>query len=299
MLFAITAQQMLPVLRNRGVLPKLRIRSVAAAAFLCVTLFDAHISLAEDSVLHSIELCNGIERSTAGSQIRGCTAVINSKAATSVGLAIAYNNRADAYISEGKYDLALADYDRAVVLNPRFAKAYNNRGVAYAKTGELDRALQNFAAAIELDGHYANPYVNRADVYLRQLEFQKASSDYDAALKIKSDLSKAWSGRCWARAQIGKLPEALKDCEEALRNGPDTSALQARGFIHLKMKQWDAATSDYEAALKREPKLAAALYGRGLASLHKGDRNGAQADMAAAQQLDSTVSTSFKTAGLE
>lgn len=290
---------MLPIKadRRRAAEPQIRLAAIIVL-FFCASS-GTHLSIAEDSVLKSIDLCNGKDRTTPATQISGCTAVINSKAATSVGLAIAYNNRADAYMSEGKYELAISDYDRSVMLNPRFAKAYNNRGVAYAKTGDLSRAVQNFAAAIDFDGQYANAYVNRGDAFLRQREFHKAFSDYDAALKIKPDSTNAWSGRCWAQAQMGELPQALKDCNEALRTGPSSSALQARAFIHLKLQLWDAAISDYDAVLKIEPKLATGLYGRGLARIRKGDRVNAEADVTAAQQLDPNVAQTFKAAGLE
>ena len=51
--------------------------------------------------------------------------------------------------------------------------------------------------------------------------------------------------------------------------------LDTRGFVYLKLDQIDNAIKDYDAALKLDAKLAGSLYGRGLAKLRKGDRNGA------------------------
>src|SRR4030042_6325994 len=56
-------------------------------------------------------------------------------------LAIAYSNRGAAYIGKGDFDKALADCDMAIALDPLLAAAYNNRARAYHEKGELDKAL--------------------------------------------------------------------------------------------------------------------------------------------------------------
>ncbi|MBL8146328.1 MAG: tetratricopeptide repeat protein, partial [Anaerolineae bacterium] len=40
-----------------------------------------------------------------------------------------------------RVDEALADYDRAIDLNPEYAEAYNNRGNVYAALRRYDEAL--------------------------------------------------------------------------------------------------------------------------------------------------------------
>ena len=90
-----------------------------------------------------------------------------------------------------------------------------------------------------------------------------------------------WNGRCWSRAIIGALQEALSDCNEALRLEPnDTAAFDSRGFTYLKIGQWDSAIQDYSSALQHQPRLASSLYGRGLAKRKKGDTAAGKADMA-------------------
>ena len=41
----------------------------------------------------------------------------------------------------GKIDLALADYNRAIELNPRYYEALNNRGTIYMSRSDNERAL--------------------------------------------------------------------------------------------------------------------------------------------------------------
>ena len=66
------------------------------------------------------------------------------------------------YCHQGKYDLALADYTRAIELNSEFALAYGNRGFVYYDTGDYQGALVDFNKAIELDSSlavYVSPYM--------------------------------------------------------------------------------------------------------------------------------------------
>ena len=47
-------------------------------------------------------------------------------------------------------DRAIADYTRAIEIDPRDAVAYNNRGIAYRAKGDNDRAIADLAAAMRL-----------------------------------------------------------------------------------------------------------------------------------------------------
>jgi tetratricopeptide (TPR) repeat protein len=53
-----------------------------------------------------------------------------------------------ACLDKGKHDEAIADYDKAIALDPSFALAYSNRGLAYAKKGDVDRAIADYDKAI-------------------------------------------------------------------------------------------------------------------------------------------------------
>jgi tetratricopeptide (TPR) repeat protein len=64
-------------------------------------------------------------------RLRTCAAIINGVHETKHNLAAAYNNRGIAYGEKGEYDRAIADYNRAIQLDPKLAFAYNNRGNAY------------------------------------------------------------------------------------------------------------------------------------------------------------------------
>ena len=65
------------------------------------------------------------------------------------------------------------------------------------------------------------------------------------------------------------------------------------------MGQLDAAIDDYDSALRSDPKLASALYGRGLAKLKKGDKTGSDIDISAAKTIQARIGDYFTGYGLQ
>ena len=89
-----------------------------------------------------------------------------------------------ACLDKGKYDDAIADYDKVIALNPNIATAYTNRGVAYRKKGEVDRAIADYDKAIALDPEDAAAYFNRGLAHESKGEVDRAIADFRKALEI-------------------------------------------------------------------------------------------------------------------
>ncbi len=62
-------------------------------------------------------------------------------------LADAFYNRANARSYTEAYGFAIADYNAAIVNNPRFPGAYYNRGFAFEASGRRTRALADYMKA--------------------------------------------------------------------------------------------------------------------------------------------------------
>ncbi|MGB8618544.1 MAG: tetratricopeptide repeat protein, partial [Pseudolabrys sp.] len=142
-----------------------------ASALILLSL--GGVATAQRSVLKSIELCNGADRTSPDIQIDGCTSLIDSGKQTPQTLVIAYNNRGNAYVAKGEYDRAVQDYDQSIKLNPNYSRTFNNRGVAYQKKGEYDLAIKDFDEAIRLNAEYANAFANRAQTYQHKGEYER------------------------------------------------------------------------------------------------------------------------------
>lgn len=56
-----------------------------------------------------------------------------------------------AHARSDQYSLAVADYTKAIELDPKDADAVTNRGRAYYLLGEKDKAIADWRAALVLD----------------------------------------------------------------------------------------------------------------------------------------------------
>ena len=119
--------------------------------------------------------------------IAACTRVIESGRWQGADLVWAYNNRGNAKRGKGDLDGALADYTRALELNPQDAKAYNNRGNAKQDKGDLDGALADYTRALELNPKHASAYYNRGVARFVKGEMAAAAADFARAQELKAN----------------------------------------------------------------------------------------------------------------
>ncbi len=62
---------------------------------------------------------------------------------------------------------AIADYNTALKLNPKFSRAYGNRAEAYHGLGQDDLALADYGTSIALDGKSYPWFIQARDRILR------------------------------------------------------------------------------------------------------------------------------------
>ena len=83
---------------------------------------------------------------------------------------ISTHDRATLYHHElGRYQEAIADYTRAIELEPDHADFYQERGVAYESAGDDVRAMEDYLTAILLDQDLIDLHPDLGNLY-----FQKA-----------------------------------------------------------------------------------------------------------------------------
>ena len=205
-----------------------------------------------------------------------------------------FHDRALARIAARQPGPAMEDLDEALRLQPGDGPSLMLRGGLDLEAPDPARARLDFDAALAAPGAGSVARLTVAEAYLRVHLYEPAIAQLDLwiANRPRPDLLAAALGvRCEARAELGRdLGKALDDCNAALkRQGRTTAFLDTRGLVNLRLGRIDAAIADYDDALKLQPKLARALYGRGLAKQRKGLEAEAEADLAAALSLDKSL----------
>ncbi len=103
----------------------------------------------------------GCERSSRGN-LKGAMADFNRAIALDPNFASALANRGSAKHIEGDSAGALADLDRACGLEKDSAQIWFNRGLVRGQTGDMTGALEDFGRAIEIDSDFVDAKVNQS-----------------------------------------------------------------------------------------------------------------------------------------
>lgn len=123
------------------------------------------ITVALSSLCYGQDMCSQyVEGKEYSQAIEECTKQIGA-GADSAKTATAYINRGKAYYLKGQLELAIADYTKAIELNPQDAEAHGYRGDAYLEKGQHDQAIRDYTKAIQLNPKYAMVYYKRGFVY--------------------------------------------------------------------------------------------------------------------------------------
>jgi tetratricopeptide (TPR) repeat protein len=204
--------------------------------------------------------------------------------------------------AQRQYGRAVADFGRALRIDPNLARAYAERGSVHYQRGAFDRAVADYDAALALQPGLRDVAMQR-EAALHGRENEAANQLATLTRMITEDPRNAvlWNNRCWIRAVAGdELEFALSDCNESIRLQPrNAEALDSRGLVHIKRGEFAAAVADYNAALAIEPGRGHYLYGRGIARIRMGQKDEGEADLTAAEQAEPGVRQLYRTYGVE
>ena len=141
-----------------------------------------------------------------------------------------HNDRGVHLAREGRYDEAIAEFTRAIELDPEHATAYGLRANAYHDKGDFDRAIADWDKAIELDAgddaHRARPYLLRGACHGDKGELDRAIGDYNKAIELDPKWALAYRCRGYAYALKGEVAKAVSDLEKCIELSDDPAVVE-------------------------------------------------------------------------
>lgn len=186
-----------------------------------------------------------------------------------------YTNRGSAYAARKEYDLALADYQRALERSRRFyrtgeyatyddsvilelnephALILTNIALAFGHKGDDTNALLYFNRALEIHPRFALAYLNRARLFRDQGALDKALSDFEEVLTIEPKNTDALIEAGLVKCLQGDYKEASRLLDKAIEcDGGLADAYNLRGIINEKLGEHNKATKDFSRAAEIEP----------------------------------------------
>jgi tetratricopeptide (TPR) repeat protein len=146
------------------------------------------------------------EKESGDVAIAACDRAIASGKLSSAQLAWAYHNRAVEYENKAKYELALADYDRALKIDPNRAGSLVGRGNNYSLLGKHQLAIADYNRALRILPDSPNALHNRGVAYARMKDYKRARADYERAIAVPARDEADRGSQDTARKLLSELP---------------------------------------------------------------------------------------------
>src|ERR1700716_717940 len=146
------------------------------------------------------------------------------KAAAAGNDARAYTTRGEALGRSGKTEEALADFDKAIALDPHNAQALYNRGLLYQGEKQHQLPINDFTAANGPTPQQAEPLLGRALSFLALEKIKEAAADLDEAVQADPQNAQIWIPRGLAYERLGDKTKAASSYSRAIDLRPQDEA---------------------------------------------------------------------------
>lgn len=163
---------------------------------------------------------------SAEARIGSCTRLIDGGGLSPADRASIYTNRAFAYVDKGLTDRAIADYTKAIGLDPGNALAYAGRGIQYGNKALYDRALADENKSIALDPTNSRTYNNRGIIFMAKGLYGQAIADATQAIALDPGNALAYALRGFANEKTGLRENAIADYRATLKIDPGSKEAQ-------------------------------------------------------------------------
>jgi tetratricopeptide (TPR) repeat protein len=197
------------------------------------------------------------------------------------------------------YQLAEADFTRALARNTGYVAALENRARARERRGNLSGAEADLTAALRRPDAPTRLYFARSE--MRAEMGNKAGAEADAAEGLGREPTDAasWVSRAFWKRETDPTG-AIKDFDAALRLDPhNTGALSTKAHVlGVVLKRPAEAVAVLDTLLKRYPDFTAERANRAIFLAHMGEAKRATADVAVVLAEEPTPDNLFQMAGV-
>jgi tetratricopeptide (TPR) repeat protein/predicted Ser/Thr protein kinase len=151
------------------------------------------------------------------------------------------------YMKGKKHDEAIAEFDKALQIDPNFGYALNLLAYSYADMGEQEKALKIFERYAAAQPGDANPLDSMGDLYFLTGKFGTARAKYEQALAIRPEFPSTWK-LAYLYAMEGDYGNALRWIDHlighAQTDGIRANGHQWKGFYFSLMGRFGEALDE-------------------------------------------------------
>lgn len=168
------------------------------------------------------------------------------------------------YRDKGDPARRIAALDRATELAPNWHSPYLSRGLALEELGQLREAIVQYGKAADLDPANSAPWTNAASVAIRIADYNMAKTFATEAVKREPGSATAQNNLAFAEYHLGNKGAALDAYNRSLASNPRSQpSLFWRARTHSDLQQFDSAIADYTTLVGVNPNYGWAWVNRG------------------------------------
>jgi tetratricopeptide (TPR) repeat protein len=180
------------------------------------------------------------------------------------------------------YKGAIAEYDKAIALNPEYVQAYDKRALSRSILGDNQGAVSDYTQVIELNPKDYGSYFNRGSIRDKLGDKKGALNDFKTIVDFSDDSSLVG----FSKPLVHRLQKPPPLLTQPLSNIFVSLGMVLEGDAKYKNGNYQGAIDDYDKAISLDPKYSYAYIGRGQARNRLLDEQGASEDFDRAIALD-------------
>jgi Tfp pilus assembly protein PilF/4-amino-4-deoxy-L-arabinose transferase-like glycosyltransferase len=165
-----------------------------------------------------------------------------------------HNNLGIGYYETGEFEKAVLEYQKALAIDPGYARSHVNLASAYYRMGKRPEAIASYEMAISLDPALAEAHYALGNIYSDGGEYDKASKFYAKTIEADPGYVEAYSNLAYAYMGMGRYAEAEEACRSVMTIDPSYApAYNNLGILCARSGRISEAAGMFRKALELRP----------------------------------------------
>ncbi len=144
---------------------------------------------------------------------------------------------------------AIAEYEKALALDPDFGEALNQVAYVHGKLGDMSKAVSYLERYAALSPNDPNPRDSIAELSMRMGKLDESAAKYRAILTVQPDFYLSWASLAYVSGLREDYAEMNRALKEFVVHAPTETAkaegMWLQAFARYFLGQWDGALADF------------------------------------------------------
>lgn len=192
---------------------------------------------------------------------------------------VALNLKGELLLADKKVDEAVATFNQAIDINPKWPVPYGNLALAHQINKNVEAATEVYKKGIAATSNSPVLITGLASLYEQQGNYDSAIAQYESVLQEAPDALVAANNLAVLLVEHKKDPVSLSRALkliEPLKGSRNAAYLDTVGWVQYRAGEVEAAIPNLEQAVDSAPNTAVLRYHLGMVYLKKGDTGGAR-----------------------